>query len=297
MTEPINKSMDRDDLVTPEGAEFVRRLSDLSEELEAKRLPVTSWYGGLPRPPLEFSVGGMHRFARRLLGRDKGVGSVAMVNRGAEAYEPVPGIANDDRHPWFLYWEAYWTLMRGPKLSAGARVLDAGGTASLFSCCLASQGAETHSVDLNKTLVAAGEKTARAMNWNLHSYSMDMQSLDFEDGFFDHAYSICVFEHLDAGLRQRALREIARVLKPGGVLSLTFDYGAPGVTLAGSGRNYDDQNLLRDATDVERHFFGCDAFEPVGNAEFVDNGQRYLLWPEDPEKQYSFGAVFLRKKS
>jgi SAM-dependent methyltransferase len=125
---------------------------------------------------------------------------------------------------------------------------------------------------------------------------MDMTDLQFEDAYFDHAYSICVFEHLDAKLRQGALREIARVLKPGGILSITFDYAAPGVHLAGKGPNYEPGNLIRTPDDVSRTFLSCDAYEPVGNAQFADNGKRYLAWPDDPEQKYTFGAVFLRKK-
>jgi SAM-dependent methyltransferase len=287
--------MDRDDLLLPEGARFVARLDSLSEELEARRLPVTSWYGALSRPGFEFSVAGLWRFARRLLGRTRGVGAGARLNRGGDAYDPVPGITNDERHPWFLYWEAYWVTSRGPELSSATRVLDAGGTASLFSCHLASRGPEVHSVDLNKRLVAAGDEISRAMNWNLHSCCMDMAELRFEDSYFDHAYSICVFEHLDADLRRRAALEIARVLKPGGILSLTFDYGGPGVNLVGTGLNYDTRNLIRTPDDVQRHFFSCDRFEPVGGARFLDNGKRYLVWPDDPNERYTFGAVFLRK--
>lgn len=295
MTAPINKSMDRDDLLTPEGSRFVARLNRLAEQLEDARLPVTSWYGGLPRPGFELSIPGMRRFARRLLGRTRRVGAIAEINRGGDSYDPVPGVTCDDHHPWFLYWEAYWVATRGPGLSATARVLDAGGTASLFSCYLASRGAETHSVDLNERLVAAGDETSRAMNWDLHSHCMDMTDLHFDDDYFDHAYSICVFEHLDAELRQRALRELARVLKPGGILSLTFDYGGPGVSLAGTGPNHDPENLIRTPDEAHGHFFSCDSYEPVGNTRFFDNGKRYLAWPDDPSQRYTFGAVFLRK--
>lgn len=294
--EPINRSMDRQDLLTQEGQRFVAELDALAQELTRRRLPVTSWYGGLPHSRFEFSLAGARAILRRILGRHRQVGAVAEINRGGPDYEPVPGIHDDTHHPWFLYWEAFWATSRGPRLDAEHRVLDAGGTASLFSCYLASRAAETHSVDLNPKLVAAGEQTAREMRWNLHSYCMDMTDLRFEDDYFDHAYSICVFEHLDAATRRKALSEIARVLKPGGILSLTFDYGGPGVNLGLSGPNYDPENLLRTPEDVHRHFHSCDRFEPLGNPEFVDNGKSYLVWPDDPAQSYSFGAMFLRKR-
>jgi hypothetical protein len=91
--DPIHKTMDRDDLLTPEGSRFVRALSDLVVELERRRLPVTSWYGGLPENPFELSRAGARALARRILGRSSGVGETAWINRGGETYDAVPGIA------------------------------------------------------------------------------------------------------------------------------------------------------------------------------------------------------------
>jgi 2-polyprenyl-3-methyl-5-hydroxy-6-metoxy-1,4-benzoquinol methylase len=93
-------------------------------------------------------------------------------------------------------------MTRGPRLEGHHRVLDAGGTASLFSCQLASRGVELQSIDLNERLVATGNDISSGMGWNMRSHSMDMTALEFEDDSFDHAFSICVFEHLDASLRQ-----------------------------------------------------------------------------------------------
>ena len=291
----LNTTMDQDDLLTLEGQAFVRELSALAQDLERRKLPVTSWLGALPAPRFPISKAGLRTLIRRIRYGRRGISPNDLLNRGGEDYQSVPGVTDDARHPWFLYWEAYWTTRRGPRLGPNSRVLDAGGTGSLFSNYLASLGVETHSIDLNPELVAAGRATAQAMGWNLHSYALDIAALDFPDGFFDHAYSICVFEHLEAELRQRALREIARVLKPGGVLSLTFDYGAPAVFLASTGSNSEPEHLIRTPEDVHRHFFSCDAFEPVGEADFHDNGKRYLALPQDPSQRYTFGAVFLRR--
>jgi len=290
-----NTTMDQEDLLSGEGLAFVQELDALAQKLERQGLPVTSWLGALPAPGFQLSKAGARALIRRIRYGRRGISPNDLRNRGGEHYQSIPGITDDARHPWFLYWEAYWTIRRGPKLEPSSRVLDAGGTGSLFSNYLASLGAETHSIDLNPELVAAGRATAEAMDWNLHSYAMDMAQIDFPDGFFDHAYSICVFEHLEAELRQRALREIARVLKPGGVLSLTFDYGAPAVFLASSGSSSDPKHLIRTPEDVQRHFFSCDAFEPIGKAVFHDNGRRYLALPQDPSQRYTFGAVFLRR--
>ena len=90
---------------------------------------------------------------------------------------------------------------------------------------------------------------------------------------------------------------IARILRPGGILSLTFDYGGPGVHLMGKGPVQDPEHLLRSPADVHRHFCSTDVFEVVGNQQFFDNGKTYLAWPDDPAQKYSFGAMFLRKRA
>ena len=87
------------------------------------------------------------------------------------------------------------------------------------------------------------------------------------------------------------------MLKPGGILSLTFDYGAPAVYLAGSGSNSEPEHLIRTPEDVRRNFISCEGFEPVGGDVFEDNGKRYLAMPRDAAERYTFGAVFLRKKA
>src|SRR5204862_1464608 len=47
------------------------------------------------------------------------------------------------------------------------------------------------------------------------------------DESFDTVVCCSVLEHLTAEDQQTAVREMARVLKPGGVVGLTFDFGTP----------------------------------------------------------------------
>jgi ubiquinone/menaquinone biosynthesis C-methylase UbiE len=50
------------------------------------------------------------------------------------------------------------------------------------------------------------------------------QELRFADGAFDHVFSSFMFHHLDADLKQATLRDVRRVLKPGGRFHL-LDFG------------------------------------------------------------------------
>jgi SAM-dependent methyltransferase len=313
MERPINKTMDRSDLLTGQSEFTVRALNSLIADLYARDLYMTSWFGTLPSDRTSYLRDEVKRAIGRILsgqarinknkiryylkvflrGRDDKSG-VGMDNRSAD-YEPLASAVDDKRFPWFLYWEVFWVMAHGPKLGSDTRVLDAGGTSSLFSCFLASLGCEVHSIDLDRELVANANKIARGTGWNLLSYEMNMNQLDFEDEYFDHAYAVCVFEHLDYETKQRALSEIARCLKPSGTLSITFDYRNPAPSIAGYGPDTRAINQIATKEDIHRSFLSTGRFSLVGNQEFYDNGKSYLVNRDFGDTPYTFGAIFLRK--
>jgi ubiquinone/menaquinone biosynthesis C-methylase UbiE len=296
MGRKINKTMDRTDLFTDEAKPVVQAINDLIKALYSKRLYMTSWYGTLPeRHRIKLNRSGVKYLIKIIRKQVKTEKKVGMENRGFN-YEPLPNAADDDRIPWYLYWEIFWVLNNGPEVKKHTRVLDAGGTSSLFTCFLASLGVEVHSIDINETLISNGNKIAKAMGWDMFSYEMNMRKLDFEDESFDHAYSICVFEHLIYELKQSALAEIARILKPNGVLSITFDYRNPAPSIAGFGPDTGEENRLSTEDDIKRNFLNNEYFELVGNKNFYDNGKSYLVHPYFDNAPYTFGSIFLKKK-
>lgn len=301
----FNKSMNRDDLLQVDANELVGDLNRLIESIYVRGISPSSWVGTLPKQPIKKNVpASWKRLFKRFPGQN---GPKYRTDSGEEKalkhgdiqrldYQPLENAVDDLRYPWFLYWEIYWVLryMR-PQLHSGMRLLDAGGAASLFTCYMASQGYELHSVDLNKKLLAHGDAIARKMGWtSMHSYCMDMRELEFSDDYFDHAFSICVFEHLDYDIKQSALREISRCMKPGGILSLTFDYRNPAPGVVGIGKDPSPRNALKTKEDIERNFLGTGLFELVDGEEFIDDGISYLQHPTFDNKPYTFGAVFLR---
>ena len=278
MTESINKTMDRADLFDEVAQPTVAAINQLVRDIYSKKLAMTSWYGTLESP---------------------GTG-VGLDNRG-DSYEPLPGAVDDNRIPWYLYWEIEWVIRNGPKLKSGMRILDAGGTSSLFSSFLASLGVEVHSIDINPQLIANAKKLARKMRWNVQAYAMDIEKMEFDDMFFDHAYSICVFEHLDFYTKQKAMIEIHRCLKPAGQLCLTFDYMNPAPYVFNCNK-FDDRprNALNSPQRLKDVLCAGGLFELSGNQEFSDSGQRYLTPPPgaglENATDYTFGAMFLKKK-
>ena len=269
--------MSRSELLTDEAKPYVDEINKLVRDLYDRGEYMSAWVGTLPAAGE--GPGGPQGMDQRL------------------NYEPLPDAADDGRLPWFLYWEIYAVMrLTRPLLKPGMRLLDAGGTSSLFAFYLASLGYEVHAVDLNAKLVANAEKVSKTMGWStMYSHVMNMANLEFPDEYFDFAYSICVFEHLDYPLKQDALREIARCLKPGGILSITFDYKNPAPGVAGYGKDTRLRNRISTPEDIQRNFLDTGLFEIAGNKEFFDEGQSYLVHRRFGNGEYTFGAIFLRK--
>lgn len=295
MNKIINKTISRSDILSLEARPVIQAIDDLIEDLYSRKLFMTSWYGSLPNGgQINFNRDLVKTIIKKILRKGyEGTEGIGIENRGTE-YEPLSGSVDDVRIPWYLYWEIYWVIKNGPKITSSMRLLDCGGTSSLFTCYLASLGSEVHSIDKNSSLVNNGKKIANKMKWNLFSYSMDMRNLDFEDETFDHAYSICVFEHLPYEVKKRALNEIARCLKPNGILSITFDYRNPAPAVMGI-PDSSKENQLLNVDDIKRNFLETGAFELLGNQDFHDNGLSYLVNPFRNNQPYTFGAVFLKK--
>ncbi|HYL36197.1 MAG TPA: methyltransferase domain-containing protein [Bryobacteraceae bacterium] len=133
----------------------------------------------------------------------------------------------------FRLWEYIW-LYKILGLGAGGNsVLDLGGPASHIVISAALAGNKVHSLDLNPRIVQAGRRCADA--FQLESYRAevgDMRDLSsIAPNSVDRIVCCSVLEHLTGPDQKKALSEMARVLAPGGVIGLTFDYGAgaPGV--------------------------------------------------------------------
>jgi len=106
----------------------------------------------------------------------------------------------------------------------GERVLDLA-SPKLLAVALARDGVEVVSVDQLESEIDAWRKlTAGAPRLRLEVG--DGRALSFEDASFDHAYSVSVLEHIPEPGDEEALRELARVTRPGGRVVVTLPHAA-----------------------------------------------------------------------
>lgn len=106
----------------------------------------------------------------------------------------------------------------------GDRVLDLA-SPKLLAVALARRGVEVVSVDQLESEVATWRRLA-ADEPNVRFQVADGRALPFPDGSFDHAYSVSVIEHISGDGDEQALRELARVTKPGGRVVVTVPHAS-----------------------------------------------------------------------
>lgn len=209
-----------------------------------------------------------------------------LTSKGLRFTSPAGTFKSKDYIPYTelkKMWENAWVLAcLCPK--AQETVLDLGGASTILSFYLASKGCRTYCIDNDYScqgIVYNAKYVAKKMNWPMQLYNRDLAlRLPFKDGFFDKVFSVCVLEHLSSFVRQALMREINRVLKPGGLAGFTFDYDA--------GRN--DLGLDKGIRYLYKEKFLNDVLSPsglevLGNQNFID----------DCRADFFLGTLFLKK--
>ena len=112
-----------------------------------------------------------------------------------------------------------WFLL--PHLNAGMRMLDVGCGPGTITTGLARAVApgETIGIDLSEEILVQARDHAASEGVNNATFTYgDVYRLDYEDGAFDIVYANQLLQHLTDPVR--ALGEMRRVLKPGGLLAV-----------------------------------------------------------------------------
>jgi len=122
-------------------------------------------------------------------------------------------------------WE-YSTVVSVCQITRGEKVLECGGSSSPLVFYLAQMGVRVTTIELQRSLVENARKVAQTMVWNIDAQLGDLTQLKFQDESFDRVLCVSVLEHIVDRLKKKGMAEMARVLKPGGILAVTFDYGS-----------------------------------------------------------------------
>jgi ubiquinone/menaquinone biosynthesis C-methylase UbiE len=143
-----------------------------------------------------------------------------------------------------LHWAAgydllAWLLLRGrerafreqlvqlARLEPGQSVLDIGcGTGLLAIAAKRRIGplGSVHGIDASPEMIARARKKARKAGVDVTFTNGVVEGLPFPDEHFDAVLSTLMLHHLPRAAREQCVREIRRVLKPGGRV-LAVDFG------------------------------------------------------------------------
>ncbi|OYT36046.1 hypothetical protein B6U91_01990 [Candidatus Pacearchaeota archaeon ex4484_71] len=101
----------------------------------------------------------------------------------------------------------------------GRRILDIGSGPGRDSIRFKQRGFHPVCIDISKTMIEL------CKNKGLEAYEMNMENLDFDNNSFDGVWAYTSLLHLPKSRIKNAIKEIKRVLKPGGILYLGMKEG------------------------------------------------------------------------
>ncbi len=150
------------------------------------------------------------------------------------------------------------------------RVLDLG-SPKLFFLLLAHRTSLTlHATDLRPYFFKSSrlflERLGHAteLERRLFLETQDATALSYSDRSFDRVYSISVVEHIPGSGDSVALREVRRVLKPGGLVALTVPYSADGYKETFRNHSvFEREHLDGTPTFYQRHYDKATLFERI----------------------------------
>ena len=190
---------------------------------------------------------------------------------------------------WTRHWE-YATLTIESEVEANMRILDAGGTGTIFSYFLTLMKCEVYTVDIDEKKVTDAIALSRKLNLNINHLCQSITNLSFPDNYFDRVFSVCVIEHIEIYEEQiKAMQELSRVLHPGGILAMTYDYLAkdrkpPNIT---GGCFFDPQ-------EVKERLIIPSGLKVIGNSELYTQSKKFA--GRAPHDEWgSIGSLFLYK--
>lgn len=118
-------------------------------------------------------------------------------------------------------------LIEQAELREGQRVLDLGaGTGTLAIMARRRAACEVVGIDADPGILEIARRKADAAGIEVRFDEGTATGLPYEDASFDRVISTLFFHHLTSADKRKTLREVVRILRPGGELHLA-DYSLP----------------------------------------------------------------------
>lgn len=108
------------------------------------------------------------------------------------------------------------------------KILDAGcGTGTLTAMMKRTHSlSEVHGIDIDDTVLTIARKKFERNSQHIILHQGTILQLPFENNSFDAVFGCLVLHHLNTQQKQEAIKEIFRVLKPGGIFAVA-DFSTP----------------------------------------------------------------------
>jgi ubiquinone/menaquinone biosynthesis C-methylase UbiE len=162
------------------------------------------------------------------------------------AFEPAPesDSLGQQTNRWPVDAVVSFLLRHAPKNRprSKVRVLEVGCGTGNNLWCAAREGFDTTGIDNSATAIARARELLRAERLEAELHVVDFTELPFPDASFDLAIDRCALSSVGRSAAQRALAELARVLRPSG--RLFFNPYSDRHTSARSGRVGPDDLML-----------------------------------------------------
>jgi len=196
---------------------------------------------------------------------------------------------------WSKVWEYPWLWFHClSKIDwREKKLLDLGSEISPMPWFLASLGAVVTLVEADNQWVTHWERIRKETGLSVDWHVVSDENLPFGDALFDVVTSFSVIEHQNN--KQRAVDEVARVLKPGGIFALSFDICEPGMGMTFPEWNGRALTMAEFESLIWNHpAFDNGDTEPHWNIADIPD---FINWhlQSAPHHNYVVGAAFLKR--